>query len=273
MTVIKEARKISPVGRATKPKGFTLIELLVVIAILGILASLLLPVLASAKERAKRLKCMNNLRQFTLGLIMYGHDNRDNMPDLQSGGHWAWDLPFYVSDAIMLHGITRDVMYDPSYPEQDCDGLWNFVPSPGPGNPIAYRVIGYAMTFPNTASVTPTNQNASLDPQPIMDGTNMYPAPDPSQRVLVAGAVISDPGENDPTLRYSGGYHYLGIYGGYNPPGWPGHRSAHLGKKSIPTGDNVAMLDNSVKWRRFDEMLPRTQSTSGSAIGSPTFWW
>jgi prepilin-type N-terminal cleavage/methylation domain-containing protein/prepilin-type processing-associated H-X9-DG protein len=93
---------------AARCKGFTLIELLVVIAIIALLAAILFPVFARARENARKSSCANNLKQIAVGMLQYSQDYDELSVPIRTGGnpspHFAWHQliqPYMKSTQIL----------------------------------------------------------------------------------------------------------------------------------------------------------------------------
>ena len=99
--------------KSTSPavkRGFTLIELLVVIAIIALLAAILFPVFARARENARKSSCLNNMKQIGIGLMQYTQDFDEMLPGrYMSTEGWSWrrvTLPYVKS--IQLYGCPSN---------------------------------------------------------------------------------------------------------------------------------------------------------------------
>ncbi len=193
-------------------KGFTLIELLVVIAIIAILAAILFPVFARAREKARQTSCLSNLKQLGLGVMMYVQDYDEKY-------NFAYTInPTVMWPNLLMPYVKNTQLFGcPSDPDP-----WNR----GGGLYLSY-IPNYRMFPPGDTAV----------PTPV----KMAALTKPSETIMLAENADGSTGNLQPDCQYAYGTNGPSASSGYN-------RWARVSLERHNGGSNYAFADGHAKW-------------------------
>ena len=240
-----------PIGQSqrTKVSGFTLIELLVVIAIIAILAAILFPVFARAKEAAKKSVCLSNLKQLGLGMTMYNADYDDEYPNTNNtllwiGREFRWPIMPYLDV-----GLTQANPGDP-FVANEASALL-YCPSDPTHKSFDDTSYAYSAAFFRTISALSQLTDADLVSGDPCNGTCVsYSSTEvayPSEKIL-----LFEWGDNH---LYTGSAP-VGPWGTTGPAtNWAPGTDAWTGAR------NMAFADNHCKFIASGAINPSSQNT------------
>jgi prepilin-type N-terminal cleavage/methylation domain-containing protein/prepilin-type processing-associated H-X9-DG protein len=252
-----------------RAKGFTLIELLVVIAIIAILAAILFPVFARARENARRASCQSNLKQFGLAIMQYTQDYDEAYPPTSAGGFGVTNPPggswLYGNDSAgfpiwvwpqILYPYHRSVQIfvcpsgEPTYTDFPIRGHyganWQLIKPPTIGDPLRVpAVVAAANTYAimDSGFINPTYQHALPSTAKADNGSYL-----PGIGELGSACTAASSSYTRFVSDCQSGRHFGGV--------------------------NMAFADGHVKWLKTAKVSEEADKYNGSKVagGAPSAW-